>query len=357
MASQSKMKDKFKHHWLTDKDIAYSSQTGLWWLSYVEGKGMFCLLCRKDNLSNKFNKSKTFNIEPSVRYRKPTLLEHVSTQQHHDAVAAEHLQRVSDFHKEVVDCENTADSVLFKVFIAIYRLAQQEISNMKLCALLELFNVTGNNEIRHFTYWSRESIRDMFLVIGQVMLERILEKRTEVRYVGLLCDDVTDIAVMEQFITFIQFVDPETASLETKFLFIENSLEKSNSADAETLFKVLYSKLDKLGIEVDKVSSLASDGAAVMLGKNSGLATRLKKLNAKILSIHCICHRLALACTDSNKDVEYVANVEGVLRQLWKYLENSPKRMATYLKVQQDVKALFVSKGQKSYHKKAEESL
>ena len=40
---------------------------------------MFCLLCRKHNLSNKFNKSKTkFNIEPSVRYRKPTLLEHVS---------------------------------------------------------------------------------------------------------------------------------------------------------------------------------------------------------------------------------------------------------------------------------------
>ena len=163
------------------------------------------------------------------------------------------------------------------------------------------------------------------------------------RYVGLLCDDVTDIVVMEQFITFIQFVDPETSSLETKFLFVENGLEKSNSADTETLFKVLCSKLDKLGIEVDKVSSLASDGAAVMLGKISGLATRLKELNAKILSIHCICRRLALASTDSNKDVEYVANVEDILWQLWKYLENSPKRMATYLKVQQDIKALDLS--------------
>ena len=347
------MKDKFKHHWLTDKDIAYSSQTGLWWLSYVEGKGMFCLLCRKHNLSNKFNKSKIFNIEPSVRYRKPTLLEHVSTQPHRDAVAAEHLQRVSDFHKEVVDREKTADSVLFKVFIAIYWLAQQEISNMKLGALLELFDVIGNNEIRHFTYRSRETIRDMFLVIGQVMLERILKKLTEVRYVGLLCDDVTDIAVMEQFITFVQFVDPETASLETKFLFVENALEKSDTSDAETLFEVLYSKLDTLGIEVDKVSSLASDGAAVMLGKNSRLATRLKELNAKILSVHCIRHRLALACTDSNKDVEYVANVEDILRQLWKYLENSPKRMAAYLKVQQDIKALDLSqKGKRIITKK-----
>ena len=35
------------------------------------------------------------------------------------------------------------------------------------------------------------------------MLERILKKLTEVKYVGLLCDDVTDIAVIEQFITLI----------------------------------------------------------------------------------------------------------------------------------------------------------
>ena len=103
-----------------------------------------------NNLSNKFNRSKTFNIEPSVRYQKPTLPEHVSTQQHCDAVAAEHLQRVSDFHKEVVDREKTADGVLLKVFIAICGLAQHEISNMKLRALLELFDVTGNNEIRNF---------------------------------------------------------------------------------------------------------------------------------------------------------------------------------------------------------------
>ena len=90
-----------------------------------------------------------------------------------------------------------------------------------------------------------------------------------------------------------------------------------------------------------------------MLGKNSGHATRLEELNAKVLSIHCICHRLLLACTDSNKDVKYVANVEDILRQLWKYLENSPKRMATYLKVRRDIKALDLSqKGKRVITKK-----
>ena len=104
---------------------------------------------------------------------------------------SEHLQRVSDFHKIVVNSKKTADSVWFKVFIAIYWLVQQEISNAKLRARLELFDVIVNNEIRHFTYRSREAIRDMFLVIGQVMLGRILKKLTEVGDMHMLACCVT----------------------------------------------------------------------------------------------------------------------------------------------------------------------
>ena len=89
----------------------------------------------------------------------------------------------------------------------------------------------------------------------------------------------------------------------------------------------------ELNITINKVSSLVSDGASVMLGSRTGLAARLKEINSRIISIHCICHRLALACVDTAKDVEYTGTVEDLLRQLWKYLENSPKRMAVYLKV------------------------
>ena len=145
------------------------------------------------------------------------------------------------------------------------------------------------------------------------MLGRMLQKLKLVTNVSFLCDDDTDIAVMEQFVTFIQFVNPESTSLQTSFLFFSNAPENSESADAETLFTVLCYKLNQFGIKIDKLSSLASDRAAVMLGKKSGLTTRLNKLNPKILSIHCICHRLALACTDSDRDIEHIANVEDIL--------------------------------------------
>ena len=136
--------------------------------------------------------------------------------------------------------------------------------------------------------------------------------------------------------------------MQTRFLFVANALENSESADAEMLFTVLCDKLNQFGIEIGKVSSLASDGAAAMPGKKSVLATRLRELNGKILGIHCICHRLASACTGSHRDVEHIADFENILRQLWKYLENSPKSVAAYLKVQEEKKSLTLSQKRKS---------
>jgi len=110
--------------------------------------------------------------------------------------------------------------------------------------------------------------------------------------------------------------------LHTDFLFVENVLKDSDSANAETLFTLLSNKMAELTIEINKVSSLVSDGASVMLRSRTGLAAQLKEINSRIISIHCICHRLALACVDTAKDVEYIGTVEDLLRQLWKYLEN-----------------------------------
>jgi len=50
------------------------------------------------------------------------------------------------------------------------------------------------------------------------------------------------------------------------FLVIEDVLKNSTSANAETIFTVLTTQLNKLGLEVKDCSSLISDGVAVMTG-------------------------------------------------------------------------------------------
>lgn len=60
-------------------------------------------------------------------------------------------------------------------------------------------------------------------------------------------------------------------------------------------------------------------------------------------NIHHVCHKLALACTDSNEDIKYIKDVSEVLRQTLKHLENSPKRMALLMKVLTNLKQVTVS--------------
>jgi len=86
------------------------------------------------------------------------------------------------------------------------------------------------------------------------------------------------------------------------------------------------------------LKGLATDGAALMIGKHNGVTAQLKEVNPVIINVHCICHNLALACTDTNKEIAYIKQVEDTLRQLWTYFDNSPKCLAVPLKMQINIK-------------------
>ena len=64
-----------------------------------------------------------------------------------------------------------------------------------------------------------------------------------------------------------------------------------------------------------------------MTGKNNGVAAKLRSSNnKKLINIHCIAHRLALACGDANNSVSYILTVEKILIQLWSLFKNSAKK-------------------------------
>ena len=137
----------------------------------------------------------------------------------------------------------------------------------------------GVDKLQYFNHKSPGAIREMFLHIGSVLKNFIVQEVKKSGVFGLLIDEVTDIA-------------------------------------------------------------LCTDGASVMTGKNSGVAARLKDLNRHLVSIHCICHKLSLACYDTNEGLAYVQEVERWLLHVWKFFDNSPKRLAAYLKIQMSVKQL-----------------
>ena len=333
-------KEKFQHDWLNDPNISCCQSTGMWWLVYVEGKGMFCTLCRKHDAENSQNKKKIFNTEPSTRFRPATLREHIQTdetgkrQQHGSAIQKEHLQRTSCFEAEIHRDKFHGDEGIVKAFSAFYFVAKQEIANANINPLLELLERVGASEVETFKHRSKGSIQEIFNTISLTLRDEIIADLQDATCFGILCDDVCDVATTEQMVTFVQYV--KNGKCQVKFLTINNLLENSPSANAETMVSVL---------------SVVSDGASVMVGKTGGFAAKLRNLcGTEMGNIHSICHRLALACTDTLKDPVAAGRVNKMhlnLLQLWKYFENSPKRTSAYLKVQLNFKKIVLPEGGK----------
>ena len=95
----SSKKDKFQHEWLFDTNV-FCEKTGLRWLVFVEGEGMYCLICKKYKSTNQQNKSDIFNETPPVRYKTTAINEHAQSQKHSAAITCEMMNRVSVFQKE-----------------------------------------------------------------------------------------------------------------------------------------------------------------------------------------------------------------------------------------------------------------
>ena len=92
--------------------------------------------------------------------------------------------------------------------------------------------------------------------------------------------------------------------------------------------------MNSLDLKIQNVKAFTSDGASVMTGHQIGVATQLSEHEncQTMLSVHCICHRLALACNDTGDELSYIQEFEKTLLQLWKFLKNSPKRLKIYIK-------------------------
>ena len=112
---------------------SFCVKTEMWRPVYVEGEGLFCLLCKKHDTSNPQNKLKVFNKEPCKRFRLGEFEDQCRTSQHMNAVSAEMLQRDSLFQRTLDEREIVAEDVLLKVFTAAYCMYHEnELPNHKI---------------------------------------------------------------------------------------------------------------------------------------------------------------------------------------------------------------------------------
>lgn len=88
--------------------------------------------------------------------------------------------------------------------------------------------------------------------------------------------------------SFIRYVDQDTYDVKTYFLAVNNILESSTSANAQTIKSVVVKQLSDCDLDINKLPCLSTDGASVIVGKENGAAAKLKR-EAKML-LKCSLH-------------------------------------------------------------------
>ena len=116
-----------------------------------------------------------------------------------------------------------------------------------------------------------------------------------------------------------------------KPIFIFFDLIELEAQTAEAITAALLTSLLSGGFTEEFLRAhwiaFAADGASVMMGKKSGVATRLCSLYPRLIVWHCLNHRLELSVTDACGDIGAVNHFHIFMDCLYSLYSSSPKNM------------------------------
>jgi hypothetical protein len=214
----------------------------------------------------------------------------------------------------------------------IYFMAQHSLPDSifadlnKHCVDQGCADLTGLKVDKHTTYEHSESVHDFQESICEVITDDIRSSVGDKPY-SIMLDESTDISVDQNLLVYIRHLDQRLGKFEPKSCLL--SVRKlREGATAEKIANEVYASLDENDLDVERMCGVATDGAAVMVGRHSGVVTRLKERVPGLLASHCIAHRLALASGGAADTVPYLLKYQEFVNAIYKYFDNSPKNMA-----------------------------
>ena len=193
-------------------------------------------------------------------------------------------------------------------------------------------------------YENETACRNFILDTSDYLFEENMKKKLElVNFISILCDGSTDKSITEQEAIFVVFLDP-VANLPS-FKFFEVAAPE-NSQDAQGLHDAILSTFKRHGMEsvVKRLVFLASDGASVNSGSNSGLISCFQEELPWVSFIWCFSHRLELSIKDALK--EFMEPVETSLVHLYYLYTKSSKKHRELKNLYKDMKGQFEMYGE-----------
>lgn len=213
-----------------------------------------------------------------------------------------------------------------KLITAAYSLAKHNrpyVAYGELCDLLEATGVNIGVGLH-----SRFSATAMIDCIAGEMRKRICDQIiSSALKISIMMDESTTVSRKSCLILYVRTSWPGKVSSEC-FAFPVGLIELE-SMTANHITEAAIKTLNSVGFDNSYLSAnligACSDGASVMLGKNSGVLTQLKNKYPSIFLWHCMCHRIELAIGDAVKSITQVNHVKSMLDKLYSVYSYSPK--------------------------------
>ena len=120
--------------------------------------------------------------------------------------------------------------------------------------------------------------------LGEVISLNIFDNLRASPFFALMCDETTDVAVVKEVIIYARYLGSDRKVC-TSFI----SMMEVVDGTAKTILAALQLLCDREYLDVrNKLVPFGSDGAAVMIGTRSGVATRIKQMCPWLISNHCV---------------------------------------------------------------------
>jgi hypothetical protein len=217
----------------------------------------------------------------------------------------------------------------------MYWLAKEEIAHTtKFNSLKQLAISLGCDYLRELSigknaqYSSEQTIAELLHCLAQVLEEQTVSFLQVSPFFSLMTDESTDIAVLKQLVLVGKCLTPE--GVKTFFLRITDI----PNGTAGTIESAILQYISDKTLQVSKLCAFGSDGASVMTGRSSGVPVRLKQHSPKMIAVHCVNHRLALAAAHASNNIPYLQKFKSLIQTLFYFYQNSAVRMASLHTIQ-----------------------
>lgn len=201
----------------------------------------------------------------------------------------------------------------------------------------------GNKGQGSTSYLSHFTCDEFIVIMGDTVLQKVIEETKESKYYSLVIDSTPDIAHVDQLTLIVRYVKKDGEPVERFLKFLPNTGHKS-----EELTTAVLKTLETFGLDIKDCRGQSYDNAANMSGVYSGLQARIKEHNELAEYIPCSAHSLNLVGVTAAEACDNALAFFDLVQAVYNFFSASTHRWAVLKEILKDgcpvVKSLSVTR-------------